>query len=583
MRRTHTCGELTKKEVGKKVVLQGWVDSRRDHGGIIFIDLRDRYGKTQIVFDEKSGAEAHKKAYSLRREFVIEVEGIVRERKKGTEKKEWATGEIELHCYNLEILSQAETPPLEIDDRIEAGEESRLKYRYLDLRRPIMQHRLLFRSEVAQLVRNFLVSQNFVELETPFLIRSTPEGARDYIVPSRVNPGKVYSLPQSPQLYKQILMVAGFDRYFQLARCLRDEDLRADRQPEFTQIDVEMSFPEEEDIYNLGDKLIYYLFKKSLGIELKIPFPRITYEEAVRKYGIDKPDLRFGMELIDVTEILQKSDFEIFKKAKLIKCINAQQCAYFSRRDIEDLTNIAKNYNAKGLVAMKILGEKIESNVAKYINKKLTQELLEKTRAKEGDLLLIVADEPKITNTSLAHVRNELGKKLNLCNPSNFEFCWVVDFPLFEWNEEEGKWDAAHHIFTMPKKEHINYLEKDPSKVKAQCYDLVLNGVELASGSIRIHKQDIQEKVMKVVGIDKKDAEKKFGFLLEAFKYGAPPHGGFAIGFDRLVAMMLGLNDIREVIAFPKNKNAECPMDGCPTPPEERALRELHIKFDVRK
>ncbi|MEM4336827.1 MAG: aspartate--tRNA ligase, partial [Candidatus Woesearchaeota archaeon] len=367
MRRTHTCGELTKKEVGKKVVLQGWVDSRRDHGGIIFIDLRDRYGKTQIVFDEKSGAEAHKKAYSLRREFVIEVEGIVRERKKGTEKKEWATGEIELHCYNLEILSQAETPPLEIDDRIEAGEESRLKYRYLDLRRPIMQHRLLFRSEVAQLVRNFLVSQNFVELETPFLIRSTPEGARDYIVPSRVNPGKVYSLPQSPQLYKQILMVAGFDRYFQLARCLRDEDLRADRQPEFTQIDVEMSFPEEEDIYNLGDKLIYYLFKKSLGIELKIPFPRITYEEAVRKYGIDKPDLRFGMELIDVTEILQKSDFEIFKKAKLIKCINAQQCAYFSRRDIEDLTNIAKNYNAKGLVAMKILGEKIESNVAKYI------------------------------------------------------------------------------------------------------------------------------------------------------------------------------------------------------------------------
>ena len=585
MKRTHTCGELTRKHAGKKAVLQGWVDTRRDHGSLIFIDLRDRYGKTQLVFDANTSKEAHKEAYNLRREFVIEVEGDVKERKKGTEKKDWPTGEIEVHCSKLEILNPAETPPLEIDDRVVAGEDVRLKYRYLDLRRPVMQHNLIFRHAVVQAIRKFMHDNKFLEIETPLLIRSTPEGARDYIVPSRVNPGKAYSLPQSPQLYKQILMVSGFDKYFQIARCLRDEDLRTDRQPEFTQLDVEMSFPEEEDIYNLGDGLMKYVFNETLGIDLKIPFPRIPYKESMDKYGCDKPDLRFGLELVDVTDILKKSDFEVFKNAPLIKCLNAEKCGTFTKGDLSRLTELAKVYKAKGLVTIKIANGKLESNVAKYISENLQKELLKKTRAKDGDLLLIVADNYAITNAALAALRNELGKTLGLYDPKEFRFCWITDFPLFGWNEEEEKWEPAHHMFTMPKKEHLQYLEKDPSKVHAQCYDLVLNGVEIASGSIRIHRWDIQEKVMKVLGLEKKDAERKFGFLLEAFRYGAPPHGGFAPGIDRLVAIMLGIEggDIREVIAFPKNKNAECPMDGCPTFPDDKTLKELHMKFDVKK
>jgi len=583
MRRTHTCGQLTKKDVNKKVIIQGWVDARRDHGGLIFIDLRDRYGFVQLVFSPSS-KKAYEVAKELKREYVIEAEGIVKPRKPGTEKKEWPTGEIEVHCENAEILNVAEVPPLEIEDRTVANEDIRLKYRYLDLRRPVMQHNLIFRHAVAQAVRRFLHDNKFLEIETPFLIRSTPEGARDYIVPSRANPGKVYSLPQSPQLYKQLLMVAGFDRYFQICRCLRDEDLRADRQPEFTQIDIEMSFPEEEDIYNLGDALIKYIFSETMGVELKTPFQRISYKESMDKYGTDKPDLRFGLELIDVTDLLKKSDFEIFKKAPLIKCINATGCANFPKAELNRLTDLAKVYKAKGLVTIKV-SDKLESNVVKYISDSLQKELLKRTKAKKGDLLLIVADNFKITNAALAALRNELGKILKLYDPKEFKFCWVVDFPLFEWNEEEERWEAAHHMFTMPKKEHLQFLESDKGKVHAQCYDLVLNGVELASGSIRIHRADIQEKVMKALGIEKKEAERKFGFLLEAFKYGAPPHGGFAIGFDRLVAMMLGIenSDIREVIAFPKNKKAECPMDGCPTAPEEKTLKELNMKFTVEK
>jgi aspartyl-tRNA synthetase len=584
MRRTHTCGQLTRKEIGKKVVLQGWVDTRRDHGSIIFIDLRDRYGKTQAVFspDHK---EAHKIAQDFKREYVVEIEGTVSARKPGTEKKDWPTGEIEVVCEKAEILNVAEVPPLEIDDRVLANEDVRLKYRYLDLRRPAMQHNLIFRHAVLQAIRKFMHDNKFLEIETPMLIRSTPEGARDYIVPSRVNPGKAYSLPQSPQLYKQILMVAGMDKYFQIARCLRDEDLRADRQPEFTQLDVEMSFPEEEDIYNLGDGLMKHVFNETMGIDLKTPFPRIPYNDAMEKYGTDKPDLRFGLELVDVTELLKKSDFEVFKNSPFIKCLNARGCGNFSKSDLAKLTDLAKVYKAKGLVTIKIAGNKMESNVAKYISDSLQKELLKKTNAKDGDLLLMVADNYKITNAALAALRNWLGKKLNLYDPRDFKFCWVVDFPLFEWNEEEERWDAAHHMFTMPKKEHLKYLETDPGKVHAQCYDLVLNGIEIASGSIRIHRWDIQEKVMKVLGLNKADAERKFGFLLEAFRYGAPPHGGFAPGIDRLVAIMLGIpgGDIREVIAFPKNKNAECPMDGCPTVPDEKTLKELNMKFTFEK
>jgi len=582
MRRTHTCGQLTKKDSDKKVVLQGWVDTVRNMGGKVFVDLRDRYGFTQLIFNPES-KNAYNVAQDFKREYVVEIEGVVKPRKPGTEKKEWPTGEIDVQCNKAEVLSIAEAPPIDIDNRVVANEEVRLKYRYLDLRRPVMQHNIIFRHAVLQAIRRYLSEQKFLEIETPLLIRSTPEGARDYIVPSRVNPGKIYSLPQSPQLYKQILMVAGFDRYFQIARCLRDEDLRADRQPEFTQIDVEMSFPEEEDIYNLGDGLMKYVFHETMGIHLETPFPRIPYNEAMEKYGTDKPDLRFGLELADVTDILKKSDFEVFKNALLIKCLNAEKCGDFSKSDLSKLTDLAKVYKAKGLVTIKIANGKLESNVAKYIPEGLQKELLKKTKAKDGDLLLIVADNYKITNAALSALRNELGKKLNLYDSKDFRFCWIVDFPMFEFNDEEDKWEPAHHIFTMPKKEHLGYLEKDPSKVHAQCYDMVLNGVEIASGSIRIHRPDIQERVMKVIGLDKKDAERKFGFLLEAFRYGAPPHGGFAPGVDRLVALMLGHNDIREVIAFPKNKNAECPMDGCPTVPDEKVLKELNMKFAVEK
>ncbi|MBW3022620.1 aspartate--tRNA ligase, partial [Candidatus Woesearchaeota archaeon] len=432
MKRTHTCGELTKKNIGKKVVLQGWVDARRDHGSLTFIDIRDRYGKTQLVFDKI------KEAHELKREFVIEIEGTVNERKKGTEKKDWPTGEIEVHCSKLEILNAAETPPLEIDDRVIAGEEVRLKYRYLDLRRPQMQHNLIFRHAVAQAVRRFLHDKKFLEIETPFLIRSTPEGARDYVVPSRVNPGKIYSLPQSPQLYKQILMVAGFDRYFQLPRCLRDEDLRADRQPEFTQIDVEMSFPEEKDIYELGDEMLSYVFNETLGMKLKTPFPRMPFKESMDKYGTDKPDIRFGLELVDVTEILKNAEFEVFKKAPIIKCLNAEKCGEFTKGELSKLLDIAKIYKAKGLVTIKIKDGKFDSNVAKYISDSMQKEVIKKTNAKNGDLLLMVADNFKITNDALAAIRNYLGEKLKLYNPKDFAFCWIVDFPLFEFNEEEN-------------------------------------------------------------------------------------------------------------------------------------------------
>ena len=582
MHRTHTCGELTKKDDTKEVILSGWLHSRRDHGGLIFIDLRDRYGLTQIVFDPKF-PDAHKQAENFRREFVLKIFGTVRPRPEGMKNPNMYTGEIEVLVHKVTILNKAETPPLEVDDRVVANEDMRLKYRYLDLRRPIMQKHLIVKHKAMQGAREFLSQEGFLEIETPLLIRSTPEGARDYVVPSRVQPGKLYSLPQSPQLYKQILMVSGFDKYFQIARCLRDEDLRSDRQPEFTQIDVEMSFVEEKDIYAVGEKLVQHVVKKAINQELQIPFQRLTYQESMEKYGCDKPDLRFGLELITVTDIAKKSDFQVFKNALMIKCINAKKCASFSRKDIDELTTFVATYKAKGLAWAKVENKKLESSITKYFSEEVQKELLEKTHAEDGDLLLFVADIPNIVNASLAQLRNELGKRLKLYDPSELTFCWVVDFPAFEWNEEEGRWDAAHHIFTSPKVEHMEFIEKNPEKVYSQCYDLVLNGVELASGSIRIHEEAVQEKMMKVIGLTKEDAQRKFGFLLEAFRYGAPPHGGFAIGLDRFVAMIQGFNDIREVIAFPKTKGADCPMDGCPTLPDEKTLKELHMRFEVKK
>ncbi len=580
--RTHSCGELTRKDLKKEIKLCGWVNSRRDHGGIIFIDLRDRYGFTQVVLDPKKIPEADK----LRREWCIQISGSVRERPSGMENKKMITGEIEVEVKSLNILNESEVPPFEIDDRVEANEELRLKYRYLDLRRPIMQEHLLIRHKAAHAAREYLSSQGFLEIETPILVKPTPEGARDYLVPSRVNPGKFYALPQSPQLYKQILMVSGFDRYFQLARCLRDEDLRADRQPEHTQIDIEMSFAEEEDIFTVVEGLMESIFKVK-NMKIKTPFPRIPYKEAMEKYGSDKPDLRFNLEFIDVTKTVSNSDFEVFKstinKGGIVKCLNAINCSKFSRNDIDALIELAKRYHAKGMAWAKVEKGKLESSITKYLKEDIQKQLIKETKAKDGDLLLFVADQFKTACISLGQVRLAVAEKINIIPKDEYKFCWIVDFPLFAWNEEDKKWEPEHHPFCMPKKEHISLLDKDPGKVNATLYDLVLNGIELSSGSLRINKPEIQSKILSIIGIDKKEAERKFGFLIEAYKFGGPPHGGVGIGIDRIVAILCGVNDIREVIAFPKNKAAECPMDGSPSDIDQKQLKELNIKLDLVK
>jgi aspartyl-tRNA synthetase len=583
MKRTHTCGDLRKENVGSKTTLCGWVSKRRDHGGLIFIDLRDRYGITQIVF-QPDNKKIFAVAEKLRREDVIQVTGKIRHRPDGMVNPKLPTGTIEVVISELEVLNKSDVPPLEVDDNKVANEDMRLKYRYIDLRRPSMQAKLELRHKAAQATREYFTKNDFLEIETPMLVRSTPEGARDYMVPSRVHPGQCYSLPQSPQLYKQLLMVSGVDRYFQLPKCLRDEDLRADRQPEFTQIDFEMSFVEENDVLETIEGLMKHVFKKTMNITLDIPFKRLTFDESMDRYGCDKPDLRFGLELTDITDIATKSDFSVFKdvvkKGGIVKCINPQ--VDMSRKELDELIEFSKKLGAKGMAWARITKDGLESSITKYLSASTQKEILKKTGAKKG-LLLFIADTFKTTNSVLAGLRNELGKKLELIDEDAFNFCWIVDFPLFEWDDEVDHWVPAHHMFSMPKSEHIKLLEKDPAKVKATLYDLVLNGNELASGSIRIHREDIQEKVMNVIGLDKKKAYKKFGFLLEAFKYGAPPHGGAALGFDRMVALMSKTSDIREVIAFPKNKAAQSPMDGCPSEIEPNIAKEVHIKVDMPK
>ncbi|MBI4017308.1 MAG: aspartate--tRNA ligase [Candidatus Aenigmarchaeota archaeon] len=585
MLRTHTCGELTAKDIGKSVQLCGWVQSRRDHGGVIFIDLRDRYGLTQVVFDPRHNAEVHTTAEHLGREWVLRISGKVRARPAEMKNEKLPTGAVEIITDHLDVLNQSVVPPIEIEDRKEAGEDVRLKYRYLDLRRPRMQQNLYFRHVVSQAAREYLSSQGFIEIETPMLVKSTPEGARDYVVPSRRHPGKFYALPQSPQLYKQICMVAGLDRYFQIARCLRDEDNRVDRQPEFTQIDIEMSFCTQEDIFGAGEGLMQNIFQKALSFKLPIPFQRIKYDDAMARYGSDKPDIRFGLELCNVTGIVAHSDFSVFKqvidKKGIVVCLNAKNCASFSRTEIEELETLAKSHHALGLAWMKVKDGKLDSSIVKYFSPKIQEELMQRMDAVEGDLLLFVADKPKIALGSLGQVRLALGEKLKLIPHEKFAFCWIVDFPLFEWNEEEHKWDAAHHPFTMPKEEHLSLIDTNPEAVRAQCYDLVLNGVEICSGSIRINRSDIQEKVLAAVGLSPSDLKEKFGFLIEAFQYGAPPHGGFAPGLDRLCAMMLGTKDIREVIAFPKNKQAQGLMENSPSPLSAQQLKELHLKTEL--
>jgi aspartyl-tRNA synthetase len=583
MKRTHTCGDLTGKDKGKQVCIQGWVSTRRDHGGVVFVDVRDRYGLTQAVFNP--GLSNFNEAEHLRREDCIEVHGKVRHRPEGMMNPKMKTGEVEVVCEKLVMLNKAEVAPLEVDDTKVANDDMRLKYRYLDLRRPHMLGNLSLRHKAAMAAREFLSKEGFLEIETPLLVKPTPEGARDYVVPSRVNPGRFYSLPQSPQLYKQLLMASGVDKYFQFPRCLRDEDLRQDRQPEHTQIDVEFSFPELEDIYTLGESLIKNVLKKSINYNLKTPIPRISHEEAMDKYGCDKPDLRYGLELCDVTSVVSDSDFSVFKdvigKGGIVKCINPPKD--LSRKEVDAYIKYAQDNGAKGMAWVRVTKDGMESSIVKYFNDAVQKRVLKETQAKPGSMLFFIADNQKMTNQVLDKIRRKLADDLKLYNPKDFAACWIIDFPLFEWNEDEERWDAMHHLFCMPKEEHLKHLEDDPGKVYCTQYDFVLNGLELASGSIRIHRPEIQERVMKVIGLTQKDVQKKFGFLLEAFTYGAPPHGGFAFGFDRIVALLAGTTDIREVIAFPKNKNAECPMDGSPSEVESAQLKELHLKLDVVK
>ncbi len=586
-RRTHSCGELTEKNVGKKTLLQGWVAGRRDHGNLIFIDLRDREGITQVVFNPERTPGIHKAAQKLRNEFVVEIEGLVTKRPSGTENKDVVTGQIEVVAKHLNILNEAETPPIEVRDRLLANEETRLKYRYLDLRRPGMQRNLIVRHKVIKAMRDYLDHEGFLEIETPLLAKSTPEGARDYIIPVRTSPGKFFALPQSPQIFKQLLMVSGMDKYFQIAKCCRDEDLRADRQPEFTQLDLEMSFVGEEDIYRVIEGTMKEVMGKTFGMKLKTPFPRMAHKESMERYGVDKPDTRFGMELCDLTDELKDCELKIFKAAlqegKVIKGILVKGGSEkFSEKGVEKLTKFVQVYKAKGLVSIRFLeGNKIKSSVEKFLGEKDIEAVRKKMGAKPSDLVLIVADKYPVASESLGQLRNHLGRELGLADNKKLNFVWVTEFPFFEFNEETQSYNATHHPFTFPHIDDIEFLKTGPEKVRSRAYDLVLNGVELGSGSIRIHRADIQEKVFDALGLAKDEIELKFGFLLGAFKYGAPPHGGFAIGLDRFVMLLAGADSIREVIAFPKNKAGVALMENAPSEVSDEQLNEAHIKLNL--
>ncbi|HPM42732.1 MAG TPA: aspartate--tRNA ligase [Candidatus Omnitrophota bacterium] len=585
MLRTHTCGELTIKDVGKTVTLCGWVGPRRDHGNIIFIDLRDGYGLTQIVFNPETDPDVHKIGEELRAEFVVRVTGKIEKRPDGTENTKLATGAIELHVKNVEILNKSQTPPFEIVDAANVTEEARLKYRYLDLRRSVMQKSLRLRHKVCKAARDYFDGRNFVEVETPILTKSTPEGARDYLVPSRVNPGMFYALPQSPQLFKQILMVSSFDRYFQIAKCFRDEDLRADRQPEFTQFDIEMTFVTEEDIFEVSEGLMKRLFKEAIGVDLPVPFPRLKYSEAMKRFGCDKPDTRFGLELSEITDIVKDCQFKVFQdvvqKGGKVIAINAKGCGGYSRGQIDQLIEFVKEYGAKGLANFKVDKGALASQIDKFFSKVELESVRKACSAEDGDMIFIVADKRKTAYDAMSALRKHLGKKLGLIDEKKFNFLWVTDFPLFQWNEEEKRWESEHHPFTSVYPEDINMLEegKDLGLVRSRSYDLVINGTEIGSGSIRIHQQKLQELIFRTIGIDDEQARVRFGFLLDAFKFGAPPHGGVAFGLDRLMTLFLGCESIRDVIAFPKTQKAVCPMTNAPSPVDDKQLTELNIKI----
>jgi aspartyl-tRNA synthetase len=591
-KRTHTCGELKAKDVGKAVTLEGWVHRRRDHGGVIFIDLRDRYGLTQVVFRPGGSADLQDRARRLRNEYVINVQGIIRHRPEDMVNPNMVTGEVELEAQQVTLLSESKSPPFLIDEESGALEELRLKYRYLDLRRLPLQRALQLRHEVYQAIRKYLNQKLFLEIDTPILTKSTPEGARDYLVPSRTYRGKFYALPQSPQIYKQLLMLAGLDRYYQIARCFRDEDPRADRQPEFTQIDIEMSFVDEEEIYTLTEGLFKHVFAEVLDVSLKIPFLRLDYWNALSRYGTDKPDIRFGLELVDLNDLFSESHFQVFSKVLegggQIKGINASGCGSYSRKEMNQLAEIAKSFGAPGLIFFKVASEEdaeggLQSSMAKFLSPEEMTRLRERMKAQEGDLLLIVAGEQRAVAESLGQLRLEVAQRQKLIEPGQFQFCWVCNFPLFNRNPETGRVESEHHPFTGFREEDIDFFKTDPTKIRSRAYDIVLNGVELGSGSIRIHRKDHQKKVFEVLGLSQDQIQRRFGFLLEAFDYGAPPHGGIAPGLDRLIMIMSGLGSIRDVIAFPKTTTGASLMSGAPATVDESQLEDLGIALRPRK
>ena len=583
MKRTHHCRQLREADIDTEVVLMGWVQHRRDHGGVIFVDLRDREGITQVVFNPEYSQEVHKKAQEIRNEYVLGIKGRVIARPDDMVNPRMDTGAIEVMANELKIFSRAETPAFQIEDRVEASETIRLQYRYLDLRRNQLKNNIMARHRAVMTIRNFLDQNGFIDIETPFLTKSTPEGARDYLVPSRVNQGEFYALPQSPQLFKQLLMISGFDRYYQIVKCFRDEDLRADRQPEFTQIDMELSFADEQQIMEIAEGMIKAVFKAVLNLDLETPFAQMSYDEAMSRFGLDRPDLRFGLELCDISDIVKDAGFKVFasvvKNGGVVKAVNAKGCASFTRKQIDELTAFAAVYKAKGLAWIKIREDGWQSPIAKFFTDDEKQALTERLDLEKDDIVFFVADKAKIANEALGQLRNELARRLDLISNDDYKFTWVTRFPLLEYDETEKRYQALHHPFTAPLESDMEKLESDPLAVRSRAYDLVLNGIELGGGSIRIHSSELQEKVLECLGIDEKQANDKFGFLLKALKSGAPPHGGIAFGLDRLMMLLCKEDSIRNVIAFPKTQKATCLLTEAPSRPSAQQLQELSIKI----